>query len=107
DERGRHSRLSRTVISVDHLGFGFELESEVPDSRFLVLGSVFAMDIGQREVVVRVSVAEKARLVVRLAIDLFKANDRSVEIGRSFVVADEQVRMAEPARTKELFRRLK
>ena len=73
----------------------------MPHPGLLVLGGILAVNIGQAEVVVGVAVAEKARPVVGLAIDLFKADHRLIELGCTLIIADEQIGVSQPARPEK------
>ena len=102
DEGEFHAGVLGAGVAGNQVGLGLELEGKMPHTGLLVLGGVFAADVRQSEVVIGVAVAEKARLVVRLAIDLLEADDRLIEFRRSLVVADEQVGMPQPARPEEI-----
>src|SRR5689334_20217448 len=91
------------VIAVDHVGFGLEFKGEMPDPRLLILGSILAVDIGQREIVIGIPVAKEARLVVGLPINFLKTDYRLVEISRLLVVADKQICVPKTAWSEELF----
>jgi hypothetical protein len=101
DEGELDGSLLGPIVAVDQVGLGFELEGEMPHPGLLVLGGILAVNIGQAEVVVGVAIAEKARPVVGLAIDLFKADHRLIELGCTLIIADEQIGVSQPARPEE------
>src|SRR5262245_32576312 len=67
-------------------------------TRLLVRFGVGARDVGEAIIVIGVTVANKARPVVRLDVGMFETDYVPVVVVSSFVVADPEIGMAKAAR---------
>jgi hypothetical protein len=98
--RKLNTRRLGTPITLGKLDFITQFERKVIEARLLTLLGISAVDIDQAVIMVSITVADEARLVVRLDIGVLESDHIAVVVVRTFVVAHPEIGMAEPPRAE-------